>query len=201
MHAQQSYEWRFFAAAPPREIFAVMEQMTGVAPYRYEVLDANSAQSIEAMRKSFFGGWTKKIRRRRWIKCTAIENDTGTNVVVEVSRGKAPRSRGLQLVRLFTQGNSDRRTIYRSRVLPKGPVTLVASWAGMEYPLYLAPHEGAPRGTPVHTATPMESLGVAGMFCHVRLADGTEGYIERDQLVPAPEDALREAQAEVARFG
>ena len=42
--------------------------------------------------------------------------------------------------------------------------------------------------------------GGSGPFTKVRLSDGTEGFIETDQIVAAPEASTREAQLESARF-
>jgi hypothetical protein len=109
--------------------------------------------------------------------------------------------RALQLVQLLSRGSADPRTIYRRRAMPSGPVSLVASWAGMPYRLYTEPRWEAPRGARVLTATGVEAIpGGEGAFTKVRLADGTEGYIETDQIVAAPEASTREAQVEAARF-
>ena len=51
------------------------------------------------------------------------------------------------------------------------------------------------------TASGVEAIpGGTGPFTKVRLLDGTEGFIETDQIVAAPEASTREAQAKVARF-
>ena len=118
--------------------------------------------------------------------------------------GKADRgaeARALQLVRLLAAGNSDARTLYRRRTIPPGAVSLVASWAGMPYQLFAEPRFDAPRGVEVHTATELEAVsGGVGPFVRVRLRDGTEGYIESDQIVVAPDVATRKAQEDAARF-
>ena len=145
--------------------------------------------------------------------CRAQPSALGTRVEVEASSGggliakamgradRGPVSRALQLVRLLTVAPQDARTIYRDRRIPPGPVTLVASWAGMTYALFTEPRFDAPRGRTVLTATELQAIpGGTGPFVHVRLSDGIEGYIERDQLVAAPDIATRDAQLEAARF-
>lgn len=213
--AASRYTWRFLAAAPAREVFAVTEQMIGTPPYRFEVTDTDTARVIEFERKHpLFGNWRRlekvaedgtrhwKARARpRWVRVRAVYADNGTIVEVETSRGKAPTTRALQVVQLLSRGNRDRRTIYRDRTTPPGPVTLVASWAGTPYALFERPEFGAPRGDKVLTATPMVALSNHGAFVRVRLQTGVEGYIERDQLVPAPAQASREAQERTAIHG
>jgi hypothetical protein len=91
--------------------------------------------------------------------------------------------------------------VYRRRAIPDGPVSLVASWAGMPYELFTEPRWDAPRGPRVGTASGVEAIaGGSGPFTKVRLPDGTEGFIETDQIVAAPEASTREAQLEAARF-
>jgi hypothetical protein len=176
-----------------------MEQMIGTPPYRFEVEGPGHARSVEFERKGLFGQWTKPRRRIRWISCKAVESDEGTRVTVEASGGKGPLARALQVVELLTEGVDDPRTIYRRRVIPPGPVTLVASWAGMPYRLFTEPRFDAPRGAEIFTATRLEAIpGGRGVFCKVRLEDGREGYVEKDQIVVAPKEATREAQVETA---
>lgn len=208
MIAKQRQHWRFITACPPREVFAVMEQMIGTFPFRYEVTGENSARVVEFTRKGLFGNWTKRMLRPvQWVTCTAETVDGGTLVTVECSRrsvagGRDPSpTRALQLVQLLSRGVDDQRTIYRDRTIPPGPVTLVASWAGTPYQLYNEPNFAAERGAEIFTASRVHAVaGGTATFVKVRCADGTEGYIERDQLVPAPERALRSAQEETARL-
>lgn len=199
--APPRHRWVLVAAAPPREVFAVMEQMIGTPPYRYEVVGPDSARIVEAERRGFFGQWSRRVPRPRWVGCSARGVETGTEVVVEASTGRGALPRALQLVHLLSRGNRDPRTIYRDRHFPPGPVTLVASWAGMPYLLHTEPRHGAPRGAPVHTATPLIALEHSGAFVRVRTESGIVGWIERDQLVPAPPVATREAQVVTARHG
>ena len=104
-------------------------------------------------------------------------------------------------MKLLTAGRDDLRTIYRTRVIRPGPVTLVASWAGVPYELFTEPRFEASRSGRIHTATELEAVpGGIGAFVRVRvLPDGPEGYVERDQIVVAPLRATREAQLEAAR--
>jgi hypothetical protein len=197
------YSWRFVTSAPAREVFAVMEQMIGTPPYRFEPTGRDSAQAIEAERKHFlFGQLSPRVRNPQWVRVTASEVEAGTEVVVEATAGKGPKARGLQMVQLLSRGPRDRRTIYRDRTIPPGPITLVASWAGMTYPIYLEPSYAAPRGEAVHTASRIEATGSYGStWVRVRLESGAEGYIERDQVVPAPPEASRAAQVRTAVLG
>jgi len=95
----------------------------------------------------------------------------------------------------------DARTLYRDRRIPPGPVTLVASWAGMPYRLFTEPRHDAPRGREIITATEVEALPErVGQFVRVRIAGVDEGWVESDQIVPAPAVSTREAQIETARF-
>ena len=209
--------WRLTVPAPPRMVYAAMEQMCGTPPYRFEVVGGDRARVVEFERKGFFGQWAPLARRDKdgnerrddtgatvwkkpvaWVTAQLTPRGTGTEVVVESSTGAFTHSRAVQLLSLLDRGAGDRRTVYRDRRLPPGPVTLVASWAGMLYHLYLEPSYGAPRGAGVHTASRLTALGNEGIFVHVRLEDGTEGYIERDQLVPSPSEATRAAQVRTA---
>jgi hypothetical protein len=213
--ARSAASWRFVISVPPRYVFAAMEQATGTPPFRYEVTGADSARIIEAERKHFlFGNWRpldrgedgafrqrRFVRARRWVTCRAVSIETGTEVAVEASRGRGAVPRGLQLVELLSRGPDDRRSIYRDRTIPPGPVTLVASWAGTRYQLFERPAFGATRGEGVLTATPLEAIAQEGAFVQVRTADGRVGWIERDQLVPAPAEATREAQVRTAVYG
>ena len=200
--AGEARRWTFLAAAPPREVFAVMEQMLGSFPFRFELTGESSARIIEFRRKGLAGQWSRRVAiHTRWVTCEARESPAGTVVTVAASRGRGPLPRALQLVQLLTRGSGDSRTVYRRRALPAGPVSLVASWAGMPYRLYTEPRWDAPRGVPILTASRVEAIpGGTGPFTRVRLADGGEGFIETDQIVAAPEASTREAQVEAARF-
>jgi hypothetical protein len=213
MPAKTAHSWRFVVAAPPREVFAVMEQAIGTPPYRFEITGDDTARIVEFQRNSLVGSWRrvdgsgrflgrrlKPARNQRWVQCRAVVGAAGTEVELEASAGRGPLPRALQLIGIISRGVDDQRTVYRSRHIPPGPVTLVASWAGMPYRLYLAPDRDAPRGPEVFTATRMEAQpGGTPVFVKVRLSDGTEGYIERDQVVSAPEEATRRAGVEAAR--
>jgi hypothetical protein len=211
--AKAAHDWRFVVAIPPREVFAVMEQVIGTPPFRYEVVGESTAQIVEFQRNSLVGHWRRvdgrsseggtrrPARNQRWVRCTAITTNAGTVVELEASRGRGALPRALQLIGVISRGVEDQRTIYRERYIPPGPVTLVASWAGMPYRLFSAPDHRAARGAEVLTATRMEAVpGGTASFLKVRLSDGTEGYVERDQVVAAPVRATREAGLEAARY-
>ena len=213
MLAKPLHSWRFVTAAPPREVFAVMEQLIGTRPYRFEVLDAEHARIIEHSRRGVFGQWGRPRVRPRWVTCRATAGPHGTRVEITASSGgglmakalgradKAPTARALQMVKLLSTAPEDKRTMYRDRRIPPGPVTLVASWAGMRYQLFQQPRFDAPRGAEILTATELIAIpGGNGPFVRVRLADGTEGFVERDQVVAAPGVATREAQQEAAQY-
>jgi hypothetical protein len=200
--AKEAHRWTFLTAAPPREVFSVMEQMLGFFPFRFEVTGERSARIVEFRRKGIVGQWSKRVGwRTRWVTCEVEPGAAGTVVRLQASRGRGPLPRALQLITLLTRGISDQHTIYRQRTIPPGPASLVASWAGMPYELYTEPRWDAPRAGRIITATRIEAIpGGTGAFTKVRLADGTEAYVETDQIVSAPEVATREAQEEAARF-
>ncbi len=200
-------------AAPPRECFAVMEQMIGTPPFRFEVTGDASARIVEFRRNSLVGHWRRvdgegtflgrprrAARNQRWVECSATVQEAGTIVELAASAGRGSLPRALQLIGVLSRGVNDQRTVYRARHIPPGPVTLVASWAGMPYALYAAPSRGAARGAHVYTASRMEAVaGGNAEFVKVVLSDGTGGYVERDQVVSAPQRATREAGVEAAR--
>lgn len=178
-----------------------MEQLTGAFPYRFEAVGPHEARMVEAERRGFFGQWTKPRGRLGEVRCSAVQEPAATAVVITATPGRATESRALQLVHLLTSGRQDPRTIYRQRLIPAGPVTLVASWAGMPYRMYAEPEYSSPRVGAITTATPMETVdGTPGHWRRIRLQDGTEGFVEQDQLVAAPAVATRRAQAEAAKY-
>ena len=211
--APRAHAWRFVVAVPPREVFAVLEQTIGTPPFRYEVTGDDSARIVEFRRNTLVGTWRRvdegrtvlgrtrpAVRTQRWITCRATVADSGTLVEMEASKGRGTLPRALQFIGIVSRGVNDPRTIYRVRHIPPGPVSLVASWAGMPYALYSAPDRAAPRTREVFTATRMEAVpGGNAVFVKVRLSDGFEGYVERDQVVAATEVATRQAGYEVAR--
>ena len=191
-----------------------MEQLVGTPPFRFEPTGPNAARAIEYERRGLVGEWHRlervradgdrrwsRLLRPRWVTVECTETDSGTEVSVAASRGLGAVPRALQLVELLTLGADDRRTIYRERRIPPGPVTLVASWAGTPYPLYAEPRWSASRGQAIHTATRLRAVDSHGPFVKVRLEDGVEGWVERDQIVPAPEEATRDAQPRTAVLG
>src|ERR1039457_4175539 len=213
MLAPSAQTWRFLSAAPPREVFAVMEQMIGTTPYRYEVVGESEARIVEHRRRGLFGQWGRPKIRIRWVRCRAVSITEGTWVEVEASSGggliskamgkadRGPITRALQVIRLITAGAGDSRTIYRDRRIPPGPVTLVASWAGTPYRLFMEPRHDAARGRENLTASEVEELPErSGKFAKLRVAGTDEGWVESDQIVPAPAVSTRAAQVETARF-
>jgi hypothetical protein len=190
-----------------------MEQSIGTPPFRYEVTGDDAARIVEFQRNSLVGSWRrvddgrrllgrwrKAVPNQRWVSCRATVADTGTLLEVEASRGRGALPRALQFIGVVSRGVSDQRTIYRSRHIPPGPVTLVASWSGMPYRLYEAPSREAPRSREVLTATRMVAVpGGNATFVKVRLSDGHEGYVERDEIVSATDRATREAGELAAR--
>ena len=202
--ARRAHTWTLLAAAPPREVFAVMEQMLGSLPFRFELAGESSARIVEFRRRSPLGPWSRRAAeiRTRWVTCEAHATDSGTVVTVTASHGRGAVPRALQLVQLLSRGNSDQRTIYRRRAIPAGPVSLVASWAGTPYRLFTEPRRDAPRGPGILTASRVEAIpGGIGPFTKVRLAGGVEGFVETDQIVASPEASTREAQEQASRFG
>jgi len=190
-----------------------MEQMIGTPPYRYEVVGDSEARIVEHRRRGLFGQWGRPKVRIRWVRCRAVTVTEGTWVEVEASSGggliskamgKADRgttTRALQVIRLLTAGAADSRTVYRDRRIPPGPVTLVASWAGTPYRLFVEPRYDAARGREILTATEVEALAErSGQFVKVRVAGSDEGWVESDQIVPSPAVSTRAAQVETARF-
>jgi hypothetical protein len=213
MLAPSAQTWRLLTAAPPREVFAVMEQMIGTTPYRYEVVGESEARIVEHRRRGLFGQWSRPRMRIRWVRCRAVAATEGTLVEVEASSGgglifkamgkadRGPTTRALQVIRLLTAGATDSRTVYRDRRIPPGPVTLVASWAGTPYRLFVEPRHDAPRGREILTASEVEALAERiGQFVKVRVAGADEGWVESDQIVPSPAVSTRAAQIETARF-
>jgi len=211
--AKTVYTWRFVTSAPPREVFATMEQLIGTRPYRFEVVGENEARIVEHRRRGLFGQWGRPRVALRWVACRAVTDAVGTRVEVEASSGggliakamgradRGPVTRALQLVKLLSAVAREPRSVNRQRVIPPGPVSLVASWAGVPYRLFSEPRYDAARGADVLTASELEAVpGGDSTFVRVRLKDGTEGYVERDQIVAAPDVATRAAQAETARF-
>src|SRR5215471_7039937 len=122
------YHWRLVVAAPAREVFASMEQMCGIPPFRFEVLGDDTARVVEFERKGLIsGGWRRLARLDgegaqrastdgipewrtavRWMRCEARPVDLGTEMLVGCSGGRGALERALQLVRLLSAGEDDR---------------------------------------------------------------------------------------------
>ena len=71
MLAPSAQTWRLLSAAPPREVFAVVEQMIGTTPYRYEVVGESEARIVEHRRRGLFGQWGRPRIRIRGVRCRA----------------------------------------------------------------------------------------------------------------------------------
>ena len=111
MLAPSAQTWRLLSAAPPREVFAIMEQMIGTPPYRYEVVGESEARIVEHRRRGLFGQWGRPRVRIRWVRCRAVTVTEGTWVEVEASSGggmiskamgkadRGPTTRALQVIR------------------------------------------------------------------------------------------------------
>ncbi len=179
--------WSFRTSSAPREVFAVMEQMIGTPPYRFEVVKDDEARIVQFEKRTFVGRWKTGVVPAHQVSCTARVVEDGTHVTVTSSRDGASRSRAQQLVELFERAVGDPRTYYRDRNIPLGPVTLVASWAGTPYVLYTEPRFDAPRRGNMYTATKVMAIEVMeGAFCKVKLPSGETGFAEKDQIVPVP---------------
>ena len=190
-----------------------MEQMIGTTPYRYEVVGESEARIVEHRRRGLFGQWGTP----------QDPHPLGSLPGRGGHRGNLGRGGGQLWRRADLQGDGQGRSrsdhpsppgdpaahrrcfgspnVYRDRRIPPGPVTLVASWAGMPYRLFTEPRRDAPRGREILTATEVEALPErSGQFVKVRVAGGDEGWVESDQIVPSPAVSTRAAQVETARF-
>ena len=158
--AKEAQHWTFLAAVPPREVFAVIEQMLGSFPFRYELTGESSARIVEFRRKGLVGQWSKRVAiHTRWVTCEARPTASGTVVTVVASRGRGPVPRALQLVSLLSRGSSD------PRPLPAPGDPLRSGQPGRllgrdAIRLYTEPRWEAPRGERVLTASGVEAIPV-----------------------------------------
>lgn len=186
--------WDIVTRTPVREVFATMEQMVGTPPLRFEPLTRSSAHAVESERRAMLGYWTSKVKNPHWVKCTAIDSDEGTVVRIEATSDAGVISRALEFYTVLRRGGEDARTIYRHRTIQPGPVSLVASWAGMPYRLFEHPSLIANRGVAIHTATRVTAVSEqVGPFVEVETAEGARGWVEADQIVQSPSEATRAA--------
>jgi hypothetical protein len=178
--------WVAIVFAPPREVFAVAEQVLARPPFTFRVVDANTADVVQDIANGFFGQWSKVKNpgNRIRIECEPIE--VGTQVTVTAVGVRSARMRAANLLRILGQGETDGASVYRYRTISPGPCTVVQSWAGTGYPVYTSPDHTATRGRAVRPSSKLEALRQQGRWVRVRVGEGDEvedGWIEADQLV------------------
>jgi hypothetical protein len=186
---RRTNRWVATVFAPPREVFVVAEQVMGLPPFSFRIVDDHTVEVVQELTNGFFGQWSKVKRPKTKVRieCRPISQGTELTMVAEGQRSATMRA--VNLLRILTRGERDEATVYRYRTISPGPCTLVQSWAGTGYPLFLDPDHQANRGRPVRPATPLTALKQIGRWVRVRVGngeDGQEGWIEADQLVSDP---------------
>lgn len=179
--------WTAIVFAPPREVFALAEQVTALPPFTFRVVDGDTAEVVQDLANGFFGQWRTVRYPKNRIRVHCTSTTAGTKVEVDAHGDRAATMRASNLVRVLTAGERDSATVYRYRLIPPGPCTIVQSWAGTGYPLYTEPDHDAPRGEAVKPAGKLVALQQSGRWVRVRAGEGDgceEGWIEADQLVP-----------------
>ncbi|HVC38649.1 MAG TPA: hypothetical protein VNH20_01580 [Candidatus Dormibacteraeota bacterium] len=179
--------WVTTVHVPAREVFAVAEQVMGLPPFSFRVIDGNTAEVAQVLANGFFGQWTKVKKPKTKVRIECRLGDRGTELTIVAQGQRSATIRALNLIRILTRGERDAATIYRLRTISPGPCTLVQSWAGTGYPLFLGPDYQAARGLPVRPASPLRAIEQKGRWVLVQagLGEGSqEGWIEADQLVP-----------------
>ncbi|MGH7691890.1 MAG: hypothetical protein ACREOA_04195 [Candidatus Dormibacteria bacterium] len=183
----QTNRWVATVYAPPREVFAIAEQVMGLPPFSFQVIDENTAEVAQVLANGLFGQWSKVRHARTKVRIECRGTAQGTELTITAQGQRSATLRALNLIRILTRGERDAATVYRLRAIPPGPCTLVQSWAGTSYPLFLSPDHGSKRGLPVLPATPLDALEQQGRWVRVRAGTGEnseEGWLEADQLVP-----------------
>ncbi|MGH7643736.1 MAG: hypothetical protein ACRENX_12145 [Candidatus Dormibacteria bacterium] len=178
--------WVTTVYAPPREVFAIAEQVTALPPFSFRIIDDHTAEVAQVLANGFFGQWSKVKRPRTKLRIECQPTKQGTQLTIVAQGQRSATLRALNLLRILTHGERDQATVYRLRAIPPGPCTLVQSWAGTGYPLFSAPDYGAKRTLPVLPASPLAALQQTGRWVRVRAGVGDqaqEGWIEADQLV------------------
>lgn len=173
--------------APPREVFASAEQVLGLPPFSFRVVDERTAEVVQDIANGLFGQWSRVKHPRNRIRIECDNTDAGTRVTVTAVGDRSATMRATNLIRILGKGETDPHTVYRYRAIPPGNCTIVQSWAGTGYPIYLAPDHTARRGRSVRPASPLVALQQHGRWVKVRAGAGDEaeeGWIEADQLVP-----------------
>ncbi len=192
----QSHRWVATVFASPREIFATAEQVSALPPFSFRVVDDRTAEVVQELANGFFGQWTRVKRPRTRIRISCRPSVQGTEVTMTSEGQRSATIRAVNLLRILTRGERDRATVYRYRRISPGPCTLVQSWAGTGYPLFLGPDYSSGRGLPVLPASPLTALEQVGRWVHVRAGLGDQaqaGWIEADQLVSDPVPARQGA--------
>ncbi|MGH7758765.1 MAG: hypothetical protein ACREN7_05595, partial [Candidatus Dormibacteria bacterium] len=177
----QHHRWVTTVYAAPREIFAIAEQVTALPPFSFTVVDAETAEVAQVLANGLFGQWSKVKHPKTKLTIHCRPMGQGTEMTITAQGQRSATIRAVNLIRILTRGERDAATVYRHRTVPPGPCTLVQSWAGTRYPLFLGPDFGAGRGRPVLTATPLEALDQVGRWVKVRAGSGDDsqvGWIE-----------------------
>jgi len=181
-----SDRWVATVFAPPREVFAVAEQVLALPPFTFRVVDSNTAEIVQDIANGFFGQWSKVKNPRNRIRIECEPVDAGTQVTVTAVGVRSARMRAANLLRILGQGERDHATVYRYRTISPGPCTVVQSWAGTGYPVFMAPDHTASRGRAVRPSSKLQALRQRGRWVQVRVGEGDDaedGWIEADQLV------------------
>ncbi|MHB1525847.1 MAG: hypothetical protein ACYDEA_02800 [Candidatus Dormibacteria bacterium] len=183
----RSGHWEAMVFAPPREVFAIAEQVLGLPPFSFRVVDERTAEVVQDIANGLFGQWTKVKYPRNRIRIECDNTDAATRVTVNTVGDRSTTMRATNLIRILGNGEADPHTVYRHRTIPPGNCTIVQSWAGTGYPVYMAPDHAARRGRSVRPSSPLVALQQHGRWVRVRAGAGDaaeEGWIEADQLVP-----------------
>ncbi|MGH7608768.1 MAG: hypothetical protein ACREOD_02320 [Candidatus Dormibacteria bacterium] len=184
--------WEATVFAPPREVFAVAEQVLGLPPFTFNAVDETTAEVVQTLANGFFGQWTRVKYPKNRIRIECHPTKAGTQLRILAQGQRSSTMRAVNLLRILTHGERDSASTYRYRAVRPGPCTVVQSWAGTGYPLFVAPDHGAERGRAVRPATPLVALEQSARWVRVRAGQGDdteEGWIEADQLVSDPTPA------------
>jgi hypothetical protein len=179
--------WVTTVYAPPREVFALAEQVTALPPFSFRIIDEHTAEVAQVLANGFFGQWSKVKHPKTKVRIECRPTAQGTELTMTAEGQRSATIRAVNLLRILTTGERDPATVYRLRTIPPGPCTVIQSWAGTGYPLFSGPNYQAKRSLPVRPASPLVALQQTGRWVRVRAGIGEqvqEGWIEADQLVP-----------------
>ncbi|MDA8330263.1 MAG: hypothetical protein M0027_03470 [Candidatus Dormibacteraeota bacterium] len=179
--------WEAVVFAPPREVFAVAEQVAGLPPFSFRVVDDHTAEVVQDLANGLFGQWSKVRYPKNRIRIECESTSSGTRVTITADGERSATMRATNLLRILGRGERDGHTVYHFRSIPPGPCTIVQSWAGTGYPIFKEPDHKAERGRSVRPASPLRALRQQGRWVQVRAGEEPEtevGWIEADQLVP-----------------